>query len=499
MLGAQDHAVTKVVILGGGTAGWMTAAALSRLLPESRCNIHLVESDAIGTVGVGEATLPHLRFFNQRLGIDEKTFIQQTNATIKLGIEFSNWRANGHSYIHPFGDYGADISGIPFHHVLLKHQQADALSDYSPSVQMCYQQKFAIPNENGDSLLNQYGYAYHIDAGKYANFLRQFAESIGVKRTEGKVVDVLMRASNGDISGIILTSGERIKGDFFIDCSGFSGRLIEQAMQAGYEDWTHWLPCNRAWAVPCERDSAPLPYTKSIARDAGWQWQIPLQNRMGNGIVFCDDFVSSEIAVETLMSNLPGKPTADPKQLKFITGKRKKMWVNNCVAIGLSGGFLEPLESTSIQLIQAAIMKLVDLFPDNTVMQAKANTFNQHMDNEMHRVKDFLILHYHATERTDTEFWRHCRDMSIPASLQERLAIWKESAAINPYKNGLFLFPSWLAVLLGQGVKPDHTDFRAACLKAGEVNQLLSNMSSDIQQHVSQLPTHEQFIAYATN
>lgn len=499
MLGAQDHAVTKVVILGGGTAGWMTAAALSRLLPESRCNIHLVESDAIGTVGVGEATLPHLRFFNQRLGIDEKTFIQQTNATIKLGIEFSNWRANGHSYIHPFGDYGADISGIPFHHVLLKHQQADALSDYSPSVQMCYQQKFAIPNENGDSLLNQYGYAYHIDAGKYANFLRQFAESIGVKRTEGKVVDVLMRASNGDISGIILTSGERIKGDFFIDCSGFSGRLIEQAMQAGYEDWAHWLPCNRAWAVPCERDSAPLPYTKSIARDAGWQWQIPLQNRMGNGIVFCDDFVSSEIAVETLMSNLPGKPTADPKQLKFTTGKRKKMWVNNCVAIGLSGGFLEPLESTSIQLIQAAIMKLVELFPDNTVMQTKANTFNQHMDNEMHRVKDFLILHYHATERSDTEFWRHCRDMSIPASLQERLAIWKESAAINPYKNGLFLFPSWLAVLLGQGVKPDHTDFRAACLKAGEVNQLLSNMSSDIQQHVSQLPTHKQFIAYATN
>jgi len=499
MLSVQNQAVSKVVILGGGTAGWMTAAALSRLLPESRYNIQLVESDAIGTVGVGEATLPHLRFFNQRLGIDEKTFIQQTNATIKLGIEFSNWRANGHSYIHPFGDYGANISGIPFHHVLLKHHQADALSDYAPSVQMCYQQKFAIPNENDDALLNQYGYAYHIDAGKYARFLRQFAEARGVNRIEGKVIDVLMKASNGNIDGIILISGERIQGDFFIDCSGFSGRLIEQTLHAGYEDWTHWLPCNKAWAVPCERENAPLPYTKSIARDAGWQWQIPLQNRMGNGIVFCDDFVSSETAAKTLMSNLPGKASVEPKLLRFTTGKRKKMWVNNCVAIGLSSGFLEPLESTSIQLIQAAIMKLVDLFPDNTTMQSKAKVFNQHMDNEMHRVKDFLILHYHATERTDTEFWRHCREMSIPTSLQEQLDIWKECAAINTYKNGLFLFPSWLAVLLGQGVKPEQTDIRASNLPANEVNQLLNNMSSAIQQHVSQLPSHEQFLANATN
>ncbi len=495
---AQNQAVSKIVILGGGTAGWMTAAALSRLLPESKYQIELVESDNIGTVGVGEATLPHLRFFNQRLGIDESTFIKQTQATIKLGIEFVNWRARGQAYIHPFGDYGSNIAGIPFHHVLLSKGNVEHLSKFAPCIQMCAQRKFSVPDENGDLLLNQYGYAYHIDAGKYAQFLRQFAEARGVKRTEGKVVDVLVRSSDNGINAIVLESGQRIQGDFFIDCSGFVGKLIERVMHSGYEDWTHWLPCNKAWAVPCKKNSQPIPYTKSIAHGAGWQWQIPLQHRIGNGIVYCDKYIEPEQALDTLLSNLPGEPLADPKPLGFITGKRKSMWINNCVSIGLSSGFLEPLESTSIYLIQAGIMKLVDLFPDQSAMQNKALAFNRHMDTEMNRVRDFLILHYYANERFGEAFWDHCRTMSLPHSLQEQLAIWQESATINTYKNGLFLFPSWLAVLIGQGKIPDNTDFRASALTEQSVAPLLTEMSSKIASHVESMPSHEEFLSHVS-
>ncbi|GEA07917.1 tryptophan halogenase [Alteromonas sp. KUL42] len=498
MFKAPTHQIKSIVVLGGGTAGWMTAAALSKLLNPNVFSITLIESDAIGTVGVGEATLPHLRFFNQRLGIDESEFIKATNATIKAGIEFSNWGNSGDTYIHPFGDYGKPLKSVEFHHyfyALKKYNDQLNLDDYSLPVVACKSGKFNFPTSDPSLLTSSYSYAYHIDAGLYAQYLRGFAEQKGVTRIEGKVNSVSLRKSDGSISGLKLNNGELINGDFFVDCSGFRGRLIEQSLKAGYEDWSHWLPCDRAIAVQSEHNGRPLPYTKAIAREAGWQWQIPLKHRMGNGYVYASQYVNEERALQTILANLPGKPTSEPNYLKFTTGKRKLSWLKNCVAIGLSSGFLEPLESTSIYLIQAAIMKLVELLPQRENMAAKSAEYNRYFSNEMDKIRDFLILHYHATFREDTPFWNFCKHMKIPLSLEEKMELYKEIGVIEDYQYGLFLTPSWLAVYNGQGVIPSFSDIRVNEITLAQANKYMATLYADIKQAVAGMPTHEQIVA----
>jgi tryptophan halogenase len=487
----------NIVILGGGTAGWMSAAALVKLLPHNKFNITLVESDQISTVGVGEATLPHLRFFNQRLGIDEREFMRATQATFKVGIEFSNWGQEGDAYIHPFGDYGQKINDVGFHHFWLKEKSkgdVTPLDRYSLPVMACLNNKFDFPSSNFHDISSSYSYAYHIDATLYAKYLRNFSEKLGVNRKEGKVVDVIKRARDNYIEMLLLEDGTRISGDFFIDCSGFRSQLIGKTLGSEFEDWSHWLPCNSAVAMACELNDAPLTYTKAIAREAGWQWRIPLQNRLGNGYVYCDQFIDKQQALDTLTQNLTGKALSEPNFLTFKAGKRKHAWVNNCLAIGLSSGFLEPLESTSIYLIQSAIMKLVELIPQTENLEIKAKEYNRSLDMEMERIRDFLILHYHATNRTDSPFWDYCRTMDIPDSLKEKMMMFQETAHIQNYKHGLFLEPSWLAVYIGQGVFPTHYDGRVDLMDTGLYQTKMQNILKSIETSHKKMPHHLEII-----
>lgn len=485
----QQH----IVILGGGTAGWMTAAALCKLLPAEQYQISLVESEQIGTVGVGEATVPHLRFFNHRLGIDEAEFIKATQATFKLGIEFVNWSATPSSYIHPFAEFGEPYQGIPFHQLWTKYQQQQAninIDEFSFAAQACYQNKFDFPSNDLSSLSSSYSYAYHINATAYAEYLRVFAEKAGVKRIEGKVDEVIYRASDQYIEQLILTSGQRISGDFFIDCSGFRSRLLGKVLAVEFEDWSHWLPCDSAIAMASSELKQKKPYTRSTAHSAGWQWQIPLQHRTGNGHVYASEFMSSEQALKILSDNIEGEALSEPNYLKFQTGKRKKSWSHNCVAIGLSSGFLEPLESTSIYLIQSAIMKLVELLPRQAQMPVLANEFNRCMDLELERIRDFLILHYCITGRQDSEFWRYCSNMSLPDSLAEKIDLFKHCGHIVEYEQGMFLEPSWVAVYLGQHCFSQHYDPRVEQLSAAELEQLMSRFKQKISKTLLDTPEH---------
>lgn len=489
----QNKQIQKIVILGGGTAGWMTAAALAKLLPAEHFQITLVESDHIATVGVGEATLPHLRFFNQRLGIDEAEFMRATQATFKTGIEFANWGQKGQAYIHPFGDYGQPIDGINFYHYWLKQRQAGdktPLDHYSFPVIASLAGKFDFPDNDLSKIQSTFSYAYHIDAGLYAKYLRVFSEKLGVTRREGKVVDVIKRASNNDIEMLVMEDGTRIEGDFFVDCSGFRGQLIDKTLNSGFEDWSHWLPCNSAIAIATEQVEQPLPYTKAIAHEAGWQWRIPLQHRVGNGHVYCDQFITKQQALDTLEQNLIGKPLTEPNFLRFKAGRRKQAWKNNCLAIGLSSGFLEPLESTSIYLIQSAIMKLVELIPQSQNMEIKAKEYNRGLDMEMERIRDFLILHYHVTQRNDSDFWNYCRTMDVPDSLKEKMAMFKHTGHIQSYRYGLFLEPSWLAVYIGQGLVPEHYDGRIDLTSESDYLAKMQQIKNSISSSVPEMPMH---------
>lgn len=492
MMNITTERPQKIVILGGGTAGWMTAAALAHILSDQVKSITLIESEQIGTVGVGEATIPHLRYFNQRLNIDEHEFMRRTSATYKMGIEFINWGKKGDSYIHPFGDFGAAADGIPFYHYWLKaktHQHPHPLFDYSFPVVAARQKRFDYPSSDPASLLSTYSYAFHIDASQYAVFLREFCGT-AVKRVEGKVKQVEQHHTSGDISCIHLEDGQIIEGDFFIDCSGFRALLIEQTLHSGFENWSQWLPCDRALAVPTEKVDEPLPYTKAIAQNAGWQWHIPLQHRTGNGHVFASAFMSKEDAHKVLVNNLDAPMLADVNSLQFTAGRRQCGWVNNCVAIGLSSGFLEPLESTSIYLIQASIMKLVELFPSRAQYASQRDEFNRQLQVEYERIRDFLILHYHATERQDTEFWRYCKHMVPPTSLQEKMQAFKECAYVERYDNGLFLVPSWVAVYIGQGIIPARHHAALEHLSSEELELGLTHLRRDIVSAVTQLPMH---------
>ncbi|HOY23027.1 MAG TPA: tryptophan 7-halogenase [Cellvibrio sp.] len=495
----EDNRIKNVVIVGGGTSGWMAAAGLAKVLKKNNfCNVRLIESEDIGTVGVGEATIPQIQLFNKFLDLDEDEFVRKTQGTFKLGIQFVNWHTIGEKYIHAFGDVGKDIESIQFYHYWLKMSQkgkAGDLGDYTISGVASDKGKFMRPIDAGNSPLSNIAYAFHFDAGLYARFLREYAEQRGVIRTEGLVVNTELNPITGFIDAIVLESGERIEADLFVDCSGFRGLLIEQALQTGYEDWTHWLPCDRAWAVPCESAAKLTPYTRSTAHSAGWQWRIPLQHRIGNGHVFSSKFMSEDEARTILLNNLDGKPLAEPRMLKFVTGKRKQFWNKNCVAIGLASGFMEPLESTSIHLVQAAIARLLNFFPNKNFDQEDIDEFNRQSHFEFDRIRDFLILHYHATERTDSDFWNYCRTMSIPDSLTQKIEQFKKNGRIFRTNNEMFNDLSWLEVMHGQGIRPNAYHPLVDVLSEEEIERRLVSVKSVIDRSVEVMPTHEEFIA----
>jgi tryptophan halogenase len=451
--------IKSIVVVGGGSAGWMAAAALATYLGKG-ASIRLVESEEIGIVGVGEASVPHIRLFNgQWLGIDEAEFVKRTQATVKLGIEFKDWSRIGDSYIHGFGAIGRSLGPLPFHQFWLKLHlagRAGPIGDYSPQTVMAPQGKFAPGDRNAppNSPLADIAYAYHFDATLYARYLRELAEQRGVRRSEGKVVSVKQRAHDGFIESLTLENGEVIDGELFIDCSGFRGLLIEQTLKTGYEDWSYFLPCDRALAVPSESVQPITPYTRSTARPAGWQWRIPLQHRTGNGYVYSSRHVSDDEAAATLLAGLDGKALADPRPLRFSAGMRKKFWNKNVVAVGLASGFLEPLESTSIYSAQSGITRLLSLFPTRDFDPLLIERYNRESAFEFERIRDFLILHYHATERADTPFWDHCRTMSVPDTLRETIALFRADGRY--FRNGedFFALPSWVQVMLGQRVVP---------------------------------------------
>lgn len=489
--------VRRVLIVGGGAAGWMTAAALSHMLQGQPVSIQLVESEEIGTVGVGEATVPHIRFFNHTLGIDEADFMQCTKATFKLGIEFCNWARIGDSYIHPFGAFGEDMDGVPFHHYWVRGLQAGVqfpIEDYSLPICAARLGRFAYPASDMHSLKSTFSYAYQFDAGLYAAYLRAYAERRGVKRTQGRIIDVDQHPGSGFITAVTLDSGPRIEAELFIDCSGFRGVLIEQALKAGYDTWAHWLPCDRAVAVQCPTVGPLSPYTRATARESGWVWRIPLQHRVGNGHVYCSSYLSDEAAKQTLIDQLESGPLTDPKVIKFTTGKRRKQWLKNVVAIGLSAGFLEPLESTSIHLIQLAIGKLLEFFPGRDWNPGISDEYNRLMDLEYERVRDFLILHYHATQRSDTDFWNYCRSMAVPDSLIQRMELFRARGSVVNYRDGMFLDASWIAVYLGQRVMPQHYDPRCSKISEDLLLQKLTTLRNGCMSAARTMPVHQDFI-----
>ncbi len=491
-----DKHIQNVVIVGGGTAGWITAAAMAKLLGPV-VNITLIESEAIGTVGVGEATIPQILRLNAILGLDEKDFLRETKATFKLGIEFNNWGQKGDSYLHTFGETGLNLGNIQFHHYWARQQETQnnkSFWDYSLHHKAAYAHKFAHLNKVGNTSMAGLAYAYHFDAGLYAQFLRKFAEAQGVNRIEGRVVETQLDNESGHIDSVELESGTSISGDLFVDCSGFRGLLIGQALGVGYQDWSHWLPCNRAVAVPSKSTEPLLPYTKATAHDAGWQWRIPLQHRTGNGHVFCDNFTDEDAAIETLMSNLDAEPIADVKKLYFTTGRREEFWHKNCVSIGLSSGFLEPLESTSIHLIQSNVSRLIELFPDKGFNKANIAEYNRIVSKEYELVRDFLILHYHRTDRDDTEFWRYCKNMDVPESLTHKQDLFKEGGRLYRDPEDLFREASWVQVMLGQGLTPQSYHAMANRITDEQLSEFMGNVEHIVSRAVDPLPQHKEYI-----
>jgi len=491
----SNRTLDKIVIVGGGSAGWMTAAALANSL-RGNCKIELVESAEIGVVGVGEATIPPIKIFNQKLGIDENDFVKATQGTFKLGIQFVDWAKKGQRYFHPFGEYGANFDAVPLHHYWLQARangDTTSLDEYSMAWVAANNGKFDKPTRDPRMVQSTYDYAYHFDAILYARFLRTYAEQRGVKRTEGKVVDTGICAENGQIKTLTLENGETISGDFFVDCSGFRGLLIEEALETGYDDWTHWLPVNRAAAVPCEHGGEFTPYTRSTAREAGWQWRIPLQHRIGNGYVYCSEHISDEQAAETLLANLDGEALAEPRLLRFTTGHRKKFWNKNCVAIGLSAGFMEPLESTSLHLIQSGITRLLALFPDKDIDPLAAEEYNRLTTAEYEATRDFLILHYKASEREDAALWRYVKHMDIPDTLQYKIDHFRSAGRIVANEVELFRNPSWLAVFVGQLLIPEKYD-PLVNMRGVDGPRMLESLHRVMGDAVQGMPSHQQYI-----
>jgi tryptophan halogenase len=489
--------IRSIVIVGGGSAGWMTAASLAKFLKNLNCRVRLIESAEIGTIGVGESTIPPIISFIRVLGIDENEVIRKTQATFKLAIEFKDWTRPGHSYLHPFGPTGYPREDVDFSAYWLKRResgQASPLEEYSITAVAARQARFMRPIQLERSPLENITYALHLDASLFATYLRGYAEARGVVRTEGKVRSVALRPADGGIASVTLETGEQIEGDLFIDCSGFRGLLIEGALKAGYEDWLKWLPCDRAAAVACERTGPLSSHTRATAHDVGWQWRIPLQHRVGNGYVYSSAFLEDGKAQEMLLSRLEGRALRDPLPLRFTTGRRRVCWIKNCIAIGLSAGFLEPLESTGIHLIHRGIALLLNYFPDRNFRQADIDRYNRQIAFEYERIRDFIIVHYHKTER-EGEFWRYCRNMELPDSLKERIELFRSYGRIVIDKDELFTAQSWLYLLMGQGVEPSGYDPLADRLTPQGAQKALDEIRSVIARCAASMPAHQDFIA----
>jgi len=490
----MNNAIKKVVVLGGGTAGWMSAALIKKMIG-STVNVELVESETIGTIGVGEATIPPIKLFNTALGINEAEFIRETKATIKLGIKFDNWKDVGDSYYHTFGAAGKSLAFCQFQHLLNRTKalgNKSHLWEYDLNYLCAEAGKFAQINSK-DPILDLPN-AYHFDATLYAAFLRKFCEAIDVKRTEGLVEDVEQCHETGYIKSLLLKGGQKIEGDLFIDCSGLAALLIQKKLSTGYEDWSHWLRCDRALAVPSERFESTLPYTRSIAHEAGWQWRIPLQHRNGNGLVYSSTHYTDDQAADLLLSNLESKALGEPSLFKYRTGRRLKQWNKNVIAVGLSSGFLEPLESTSIHLIQSAIVRLIHLFPHNGIDDSTVNEYNKQSKIEFEQIRDFIILHYHVNQRTDSQFWRDLRDMDIPESLAHKIALFADNGLLIREQNDLFLDSSWLQVLVGQGITPKDYHPIANSIPDEKLLEMLRKIKGIKNEPLAKLPSHDEYL-----
>lgn len=482
--------VRRIVIAGGGTAGWMVAAALSKTLGK-RLDIKLIESDEISTVGVGEATIPTLVTFHRLLEINEQAFMAATQATFKLGISFENWRNLDEHYIHSFGLTGKDHWTAGFQHFWLKGRNRKLASDYGD---YCLELKAAQQNRFAHLPRGGMNYAFHMDAGLYAKYLRGFSEGFGVQRIEGKIVDIKSDPEAGHIQSLRLDSGIDIEGDLFIDCTGFRGLLIGQTLGVDYEDWSQWLYCDSAIALQTESVEAAVPYTRSIAREAGWQWRIPLQHRVGNGIVFSSRHIDDASAEQTLLANVQGEVLTKPRVIRFRPGQRRRTWSGNCVAIGLASGFLEPIESTSIHLISRGITRLLQMFPGDGICQSDIDEYNQQASNEIEHIRDFIVLHYHVTNRRDTKFWRDCSTMDIPPSLRHRIDLFRETGRVFRVPNELFAENSWIQVMLGQGILPQQHHPVADLMGDPELSRFLDEIRSSVDKTVRQLPTHQAYL-----
>jgi tryptophan halogenase len=488
----------RIVVVGGGTAGWMTAAALARF-STPQFSIALVESDEIGSVGVGEATIPHIKLFNDALDINEAEFVAATGGTYKLGIAFEGWGAPDDGYVHAFGQVGRGIGLLPFHHYWLRARArgfAKPFGHYVLNTIILAGNRFAHVERSADSPLPPVPYAFHFDASLYARFLRSYAERRGVVRQEGRIVAVNRNPTSGDISSVTLANGVQVEGDLFIDCSGFRSLLIEQELEAGFEDWSHWLPCDRAIAAPCRTVQPVTPFTRAIARSAGWQWRIPLQHRIGNGHVFCSRHISEDEAAAILLANLDGEPIGEPRTIRFRTGRRRKCWVRNVVAIGLSSGFIEPLESTSIHLIQTGINRLLELLPAGGVISDRAREdFNRRSAFEMERLRDFIVLHYHANGRHGQAFWDEVRTMEVPESLRERLELFRETGGIFPSADELFDLRGWVQVMIGQKIMPERWHPLADMLEESRLRHFLEMTENAYVEDASRIPDHSAYVA----
>jgi tryptophan halogenase len=487
----SDYRKRRIVVAGGGTAGWMAAAALARTMGDA-IELTLVESEAIGTIGVGESTIPPLVNYNRLLGIGEADFMQATQATFKLGIEFENWKVQGEKYFHSFGLTGRDHWSAGFQHFWmhgLTRGHAQSYDDYCLEVKAAYAGRFAHLPEN------RMNYAYQLDSALYAVFLRKLAEADGARRVEGKIAEVELHGDTGHIAALLLESGQRIEGDLFLDCTGFRALLIEGALHVGHDDWTHYLPCDAAIAVQTASVRPPVPYTRAIAHDAGWQWRIPLQHRQGNGIVYCSRYLDRDAALDRLLSSVEGERVTEPNFIRFTTGARRKQWYRNCIAIGLSGGFMEPLESTSIHLIQRAILRLIRMLPMGDVSARDVAEFNDQQHTDMLQVRDFLILHYKATQRRDSPFWRQCGDMDIPESLTQKIELFRETGRVFRKNEELFAENSWVQVMMGQGIMPRAYHPVATKLSDEELDHLLGGLRESVARTVTGLPEHHAYVA----
>jgi tryptophan halogenase len=495
--------IRKILIVGGGTAGWMAAAALIKDLANAGPEIQLVESPEIGTIGVGEATIPFIHKYISALGLDQADFVRNTNATFKLGIRFRDWGSLGEDYIHPFSYYGQNYKNVAFYQLYSRFAELAIKSGHEPSLEDfsigCYaarNRRFRHPLQNEDFGVASFSYAFHFDASLFAQYLKKFSIGLGVKHLEGKVVDVAQRPTDGFISSVKLADGRELEADLFIDCTGMRGLLIEKALKSAYEDWQHWLPCNRAIAIPCAPVEPPVPFTQAFAEDSGWRWRIPLQHRTGNGVVYSSAFEGDDSAVEDkLLQSIDGAPLASPNRIKFTPGRRREVWVKNCIAVGLASGFIEPLESTNIHLIQSAIFRLLLYFPDRNFNQIEIDSYNREADREIENIRDFVMLHYKVTEREDTPFWKYCKYMSVPETLQTRIDMFKAHGRIPVGLDEFFSYPSWLSVLHGQGLRPEAPVPQAAAFQDTEIASYMNELKGKVDVAVGSMPTHAEYLS----